>query len=149
MMVSFPPSPLLACDAHASSDSGAMGSYVVFILAGLYPVPSTRQYLIVSPWFPQINFTNPLFGTTTSIVAKNFNGNPTGNLSTTGSTAAGKNIFVKSVSINGTQAASNCYLDFDVFEKGGVVELEMTNQRNVSCGAGAGALPPSLSTGGL
>ena len=58
------------------ADSGAMGSYVAFYLAGLYPVPATQQYLLGSPWFPQISFHNPKLGTTTTIKANNFRGNP-------------------------------------------------------------------------
>lgn len=53
-----------------------MASYVVFYLAGLYPVPSTRQYLLSSPFFPKVEIFNPLFNSTTSIVATNFDGNP-------------------------------------------------------------------------
>lgn len=53
-----------------------MGSYVAFYLAGLYPVPSTRQLLLSSPFFPQISFANPAFGHTTTIRAVNFKGNP-------------------------------------------------------------------------
>jgi len=50
---------------------GAMASYVVFYLAGLYPLPGTRQFLLASPYFPSISFTNPLFNTTTTIEASN------------------------------------------------------------------------------
>ena len=46
-----------------------MASYVVFFLAGLYPVPATKQYLLSSPFFPQISFFNPAFNSTTTIVA--------------------------------------------------------------------------------
>ncbi len=53
-------------------DSGAMGSYVVFNLAGLYPVPATKQFLLSSPFFPSVSFFNPLFNTKTTIRAINF-----------------------------------------------------------------------------
>ena len=46
-----------------NDDSGAMGSYVVSYLAGLYPVPATRQYLLSSSYFPSISFFNPIFNT--------------------------------------------------------------------------------------
>ena len=55
---------------------GAMGSYATFYLAGLYPLPATSQYLLSSPFFPQISFFNPLFNTTTTITSKGFTGNP-------------------------------------------------------------------------
>ena len=53
-----------------------MGSYAAFYLAGLYPLPATKQYLLSSPFFPQISFHNPLSNTTTTIVSKGFTGNP-------------------------------------------------------------------------
>ena len=36
-----------------------MGSYVAFYLAGLYPLPATKQFLLSSPYFPSISFFNP------------------------------------------------------------------------------------------
>lgn len=53
-----------------------MASYVAFYLAGLYPLPATRQYLLASPYFPQISFYNPIFNKTTTIIANGFSGNP-------------------------------------------------------------------------
>ena len=64
-----------------------MGSYAFFYLAGLYPVPSTRQLLLSSPFFPSISFTNPVLDTTTTIIAHNFTGNP--------ADGTGGNVFVK------------------------------------------------------
>lgn len=69
------------------SGVGAMGSYVAFYLAGMYPLPATRQYLLSSPYFPQISFFNPVFNSTTTIKANGFRGNP--------SNGAGGNVFVK------------------------------------------------------
>ncbi|OCH84461.1 glycoside hydrolase family 92 protein [Obba rivulosa] len=124
-----------------NDDSGAMGSYVAFYLAGLYPVPATQQYLLGSPWFPQISFHNPTLGTTTTIKANGFRGNPVN--------GTGGNVFVKSVTIDGVLSKSNCFLEWDVFQKGSTVELELTDDISVTCGEGDGALPPSLSTGGF
>ncbi|KAG6888312.1 hypothetical protein C0995_009249 [Termitomyces sp. Mi166 len=59
-----------------NDDSGAMGSYAAFYLAGLYPLPATQQFLLSSPYFREISFFNPVLNTTTRIVANNFNGNP-------------------------------------------------------------------------
>ncbi|GLB36560.1 putative glycoside hydrolase family 92 protein [Lyophyllum shimeji] len=123
-----------------NDDSGAMGSYAAFYLAGLYPLPATRQFLLSSPYFRQISFFNPVFNTTTVIRSKNFNGNP--------STGTGGRLFVQSVTVNGQPYKSNCYLDWDVFTSGSVIELTLTDNINVTCGNGANALPPSLSTGG-
>jgi len=70
-----------------ASFAGAMGSYVAFYLAGLYPVPATRQFLLSSPYFPQISFKNPAFNKTTTIRSKNFSGNP--------DNGTGGNVFVQ------------------------------------------------------
>lgn len=53
-----------------------MGSYAAFYLAGMYPVPATRQILLSSPYFPEISFYNPTFDKTTTIKANGFQGNP-------------------------------------------------------------------------
>ncbi|TDL18249.1 glycoside hydrolase family 92 protein [Rickenella mellea] len=123
-----------------NDDSGAMASYAFFYLAGMYPLPATKQYLLSSPYFPQISFFNPLFNSTTTIKANGFKGNP--------KNGTGGTVFVQSVKVNGQPYKSNCYLDWDVFKNGSLVELQLTNNINVTCGTGPNALPPSLSTGG-
>ncbi|KAF7289771.1 Glycoside hydrolase family 92 protein [Mycena indigotica] len=123
-----------------NDDSGAMASYVFFYLAGMYPLPATKQILLSSPYFPSISFTNPLLKKTTTIKVTNFVGNP--------SDGTGGTVFVKSVKVNGKAYKSNCYLEWDVFTSGSTVELELTDDINVTCGKGKDALPPSLSTGG-
>lgn len=55
----------------------------------------------------------------------------------------------QSVTVNGESYKSNCFLDWDVFTNGSLVELTLTDNPNVSCGADSEALPPSLSTGGF
>ncbi|QRW15832.1 glycoside hydrolase family 92 protein [Rhizoctonia solani] len=94
--------------------SGAMASYAAFYLIGLYPLPATRQILLSSPWFPSVNITNAFTNTTTTINAINFNGN--GN-------SSGDRVYVRNVTVNGQIWKSRCWLDWDVFEKGGVVDL--------------------------
>jgi len=49
--------------------------------------------------------------------------------------------------VNGSPYKSNCYLDWDVFVNGSLIELTLTDDITVTCG-GVNALPPSLSTGG-
>ncbi|KAF9044979.1 glycoside hydrolase family 92 protein [Panaeolus papilionaceus] len=123
-----------------NDDSGAMGSYAAFYLLGMYPLPATQQVLISSPYFPKISFFNPLFNTTTTIIANGFKGNP--------ADGTGGNVFVKSVTINGKPWHSNCFINWDVFVAGSTVELELTDDINVTCGNDTSALPPSVSTGG-
>ncbi|KAI1787036.1 glycoside hydrolase family 92 protein [Ganoderma leucocontextum] len=125
-----------------NDDSGAMGSYVAFYLAGLYPVPATRQFLLSSPYFPSVAFFNPVLNTTTTIRATNFAGNP--------ADGTGGTVFVESVRIDGVEAESSCFLEWEVFERGATVELTLTDDIDVGCGGnGVDTLPPSLSTGGF
>ena len=65
-------------------------------------------------------------------IANGFQGNP--------SDGTSGNVFVE---VSPTQIL------WDVFESGSVVELQLTNNINVTCGGGPDALPPSLSTGGF
>ncbi|KAF8624708.1 hypothetical protein AX17_007039 [Amanita inopinata Kibby_2008] len=123
-----------------NDDSGAMASYAAFYLAGMYPLPATRQILLSSPYFKQISFFNPVYNSTTVIRSTNFQGNP--------STGTGGHVFVERVTVNGQPYKSNCYLDWDVFTSSSVVELTLTDNINVTCGNGKDALPPSISTGG-
>ncbi|KAF9259596.1 glycoside hydrolase family 92 protein [Marasmius fiardii PR-910] len=123
-----------------NDDSGAMGSYAAFYLAGLYPLPATRQFLLSSSYFPSISFFNPAFNSTTTIKSIGFQGNP--------ENGTGGKVFVKSVKVDGKPYKSNCYLDWDVFINGSTVELTLTDDIGVTCGNGTDALPPSLSTGG-
>ncbi|KAH9828540.1 uncharacterized protein C8Q71DRAFT_719243, partial [Rhodofomes roseus] len=53
------------------------------------------------------------------------------------------------VTINGEAWNSTCYRDWSAFEAGATMELQLTDNANVTCGDGPQALPPSLSTGGF
>ncbi|CAE6514933.1 unnamed protein product, partial [Rhizoctonia solani] len=113
-----------------NDDSGAMASYAAFYLLGLYPLPATRQVLLSSPWFPTINITNAFTNTTTTIHAINFQEQGA--------------VYVQNVTINGEPWKSRCWLDWSVFEQGGVVDLVLGKDDGLACGE----LPASLSTGG-
>ena len=49
-----------------------MGSYVVFYMLGLYPLPATKQVLLSSPYFPEVTIYNPLYETNTTIRCTNW-----------------------------------------------------------------------------
>ncbi|KAH8104929.1 glycoside hydrolase family 92 protein [Phellopilus nigrolimitatus] len=123
-----------------NDDSGAMGSYVVFNMLGLYPLPATREFLVSSPYFRTVRVYNPVMRTTTTINARWARGNP--------ADGRGGMIYVKSIRINGQPWHSNCYIEWIVFEIGATVDLELTDDRTGTCGAAESSLPPSLSTGG-
>ncbi|KAI0033572.1 glycoside hydrolase family 92 protein [Vararia minispora EC-137] len=116
--------------------SGAMGSYAFFVLAGLYPLPATRQLLLSSPYFPSISFFNPLFNAKATIKVTNFEG------------ANSTKIFVQDVLVDGQPWHSRCFIEWDVFERGSTVEITLTDDITLPCGDSPNALPPSLSTGG-
>ncbi|CAE7130362.1 unnamed protein product [Rhizoctonia solani] len=113
-----------------NDDSGAMASYAAFYLLGLYPLPATRQVLLSSPWFPSVNITNAFTNTITTLNAINFN-------------QPGA-VYVQNVTVDGQPWKSRCWLDWGVFEKGGVVDLVLGKDNGLGCGE----LPASLSTGG-
>ncbi|QRV87315.1 glycoside hydrolase family 92 protein [Ceratobasidium sp. AG-Ba] len=123
-----------------NDDSGAMASFAAFYLVGLYPLPATRQVLVSSPWFPTINITNSVTGATTTINALGFKGNPT--------ESQRGDIFVQNITVNDKPWESRCWLDWDVFETGGRVDLQLGDSANQTCGESTAALPASLSTGG-
>ncbi|KAJ2924654.1 hypothetical protein H1R20_g12427, partial [Candolleomyces eurysporus] len=101
-----------------NDDSGAMGSYTAFSLLGMYPLPATRQLLISSSYFPVVEFVNPVYNTTTTFKT------------------TGPGIFVKAVTIDGEPWHSTCYIEWGVFEKGSVVELELSEDESLGCGEG-------------
>jgi hypothetical protein len=109
-------------------------------------VPSTTQYLVVSPYIPSYTIHNSYLNVSTTFTAKNFDSR---SVSANGTIPAGVPAYVKSVSINGVEAPSRCHFDFyDVFRVGGEVVLELTADKDEanSCGA---SVPDSLSTGGF
>ncbi|KAH1449550.1 hypothetical protein KXV92_000289, partial [Aspergillus fumigatus] len=40
-----------------NSDAGAMNSWLVWQMLGLYPLASQPVYRSISPWFPELNMT--------------------------------------------------------------------------------------------
>lgn len=138
-----------------NDDNGAMATLLLFHLLGLYPVPSTREFLIVSPFVPSYTLTNSVFGTVT-VTAKNFDPS-----SLTQKIPSGARAYVKSVSINGKTQPSRCKIEFDdlfpaAAAKGKSAQahtdivFEMATKKEVSnCGPAATDLPSSMSTGGF
>ncbi|KIJ68131.1 glycoside hydrolase family 92 protein [Hydnomerulius pinastri MD-312] len=127
-----------------NDDQAAMATLLTFHLLGLYPVPSSTHYLIVSPFVPKYTIHNSYLNASTTVTVKNYDPK-----SVAYPIPKGVAAYVKSVSINGKPAASRCYVDFyDTFRVGGEIEIELTADKNEanSCG---GPVPESLSTGGF
>jgi hypothetical protein len=53
-----------------------MGSFVAFLMLGLYPMPGTKQFLITTPYFPRFTIYNPVYDKTATFTTKGFVGNP-------------------------------------------------------------------------
>ncbi|KDQ27557.1 glycoside hydrolase family 92 protein [Pleurotus ostreatus PC15] len=127
-----------------NDDQAAMASLLSFHLLGLYPVPSTTQFLILSPFTPKYTIHNSFLNVSTTVTTKNFDA-----ASVRETIPRGAAAYVKSVTVNGAPTASRCHFDFyDVFRLGGDVVIEVTADRAAvdSCG---GTVPESISTGGF
>ncbi|GJJ06144.1 hypothetical protein Clacol_000333 [Clathrus columnatus] len=126
-----------------NDDQCAMGTWLIFHLLGLYPVPSTTQYLVLSPFLPTYTIHNTELGTSTTVTVEGFDPS-----SVAPTIPKGASAYVKSVFINGAASASNCHIDFyDTFRVGGNITIQLTSNKSEANDCG-GSLPDSLSTGG-
>lgn len=92
-----------------NSDAGALNSWLIWQMLGLYPIVTTPVYLIESPWFSDINMT--------------INGNRT--LRITAESLSDDSYFVQGVKINGKQWDRNWFDHEDVMIDGGLIEFVM------------------------
>ncbi|ESK84677.1 glycoside hydrolase family 92 protein [Moniliophthora roreri MCA 2997] len=127
-----------------NDDQGAMASLLIWHLLGLYPIPSTTQILVISPFIPKYTIHNDYLGKSTTVTVKGYDRN-----SVQKSIPQGAAAYVKSVTINGKPSFSRCHIDFyDVFRVGGDVVIEVTANK-AEANDCLGAIPDSLSTGGF
>ena len=143
-----------------------MASLLTFHLLGLYPgkhfrspfsyadgrshvlldvtVPSTTQFLILSPFIPKYTIHNSYMNASTTVTVKNYDVK-----SVQKNIPVGASGYVKNVTINGKPAASRCHFDFyDTFRLGGEVVIELTADK-ASADDCAGSVPESISNGGF
>jgi len=121
-----------------------MATLLSFHLLGLYPVPSTTQLLVLSPFTPRYTIHNSFLNISTTVTVVNFSPR-----SVRREIPFGVPAYVKSVTINGKPSTSRCYFDFyDVFRLGGDIVITLTADKTAvdSC---EGGVPESLSTGGF
>ncbi|GLB41005.1 putative glycoside hydrolase family 92 protein [Lyophyllum shimeji] len=130
-----------------NDDSGAMASLLVFHLMGLYPVPSSTQFLIGSPFLSSYTISNNALGTRTTFTVRGFDAT-----TLVSAPPKGSRLFVKRVIVNGEAKGSVCWIDFGDVVGGGEVVIEVDGDAEAAkargCGEGQGALPDSLETGG-
>ncbi|RDX47875.1 glycoside hydrolase family 92 protein [Lentinus brumalis] len=127
-----------------NDDQAAMATLLAFHLLGIYPVPSTSQFLVLSPFTPKYTIHNSYLNVSTTVTTKGFDARSVKKTIPKGAAA-----YVKSVTVNGVESPNRCHFDFyDVFRVGGDVVIEVTADKNAvdDCGSG---LPESISTGGF
>lgn len=131
-----------------NDDSGAMAALLSFHILGLYPVVSTRQFLIGSPLVSSYALSNDLFGTTTTVTVQGFD--PASLNATPANNTA---LYVTRITINGAASESLCWITFDDLTKGNnitiTVDEDATGAAARGCGPSPNALPSSLETGGF
>ncbi|THH13167.1 hypothetical protein EW146_g7023 [Bondarzewia mesenterica] len=116
-----------------NDDQAAMATLLAFHLLGLYPVPSSTELLVLSPFTPKYTIHNDYLNASTTVVAQNFDP-----ASVNGTIPAGTAAYVKSVTVNNQTAPSTCHFDFyDTFRVGGVIVIELTADKDAvdDCGA--------------
>lgn len=121
-----------------------MATLLSFHLLGLYPVPSTTQLLVLSPFIPRYTIHNSFLNISTTVTVNNFSSR-----SIRRKIPSGVPAYVESVTINGKPSTSRCYFDFyDAFRLGGDIVITLTADKAAadSC---EGGVPESLSTGGF
>ncbi|EKV07066.1 hypothetical protein PDIG_75800 [Penicillium digitatum PHI26] len=113
-----------------NDDSGAMGSFVVLSMMGLWPVPGQDVYLITPPYFNEVSIRNALTGKVATI--RNINFDP-----------SYKSIYIQSAKWNDKPWTNN-WITHDFFADGGILELVLGPKESV-WGTHVQDLPPSLS----
>lgn len=93
-----------------NSDAGALNSWLIWVMMGLYPVATQTVYLIGSPWFSEFNMTLA-GGKVLTIKANNLDNHDS--------------YYVQSVKVNGRPWSKNWLKHDDVMVHGGLIEFEM------------------------
>lgn len=115
-----------------NDDSGAMGTFVLFSMLGIFPSAGQNVYLVIPPFFPKISITNPQTGKTAIIRSVNFD--PTY-----------KNVYIQAAKLNGRPYTKN-WIDHNFFLNGGRLDLVL-GETESTWGTRQEDVPPSLSTG--
>ncbi|OSS44863.1 hypothetical protein B5807_10621 [Epicoccum nigrum] len=115
-----------------NDDSGAMASFTLFGMLGLFPNPGQNVYFITPPFFPSISVTNPLNNVTATVrVTKGFD-------------TEYRNLYIQRATLDGKEYTRN-WIGHEFFANGGVLELEVGSEES-RWGTDAKDRPPSMST---
>ncbi|KAG5351387.1 hypothetical protein C0989_006718 [Termitomyces sp. Mn162] len=127
-----------------NDDQAAMASLLAFHLLGLYPVPSTTEFIVLSPFIPRYTIHNSFLNVSTTVTTLNYDAK-----SVQKSIPSGTAAYVQNVTINGVPSTSRCHFDFyDTFRVGGEIVITLTADKTGADDC-LGDLPASLSTGGF
>ncbi|KAK0560031.1 hypothetical protein OC861_006435 [Tilletia horrida] len=133
-----------------NDDNGAMAALLLHWLIGFYPVPSTKELLILSPYIPEYLLKNPIKGNI-HVVVDGFDPASIGE-----TIPSNVKAFVDTITINGKPHSSRCRISWDELFPGSagatnevVFHLTADADKMNNCGpSGLSDLPLSLSTGG-
>ncbi|PYI17981.1 glycosyl hydrolase [Aspergillus violaceofuscus CBS 115571] len=110
-----------------NSDAGAMQTWILWNMIGLYPITGQSTFLIHSPWFESLTI-DLGEGKTLSVTATGGDGN------------GGGNVYVQSLKLNGKDWKKNWLAWEDIFAEGGTLDFELGQ---TASGWFTGELPPS------
>jgi putative alpha-1,2-mannosidase len=113
-----------------NDDSGAMGSFAVLSMMGLFPLHGQDVYLITPPFFQEVSVRNDVTGKVATI--RNVNFDPTYG-----------SIYIRKATRDGEPWTKN-WISHDFFAEGGVLELEL-GPKESDWGTRVEDLPPSMS----
>jgi putative alpha-1,2-mannosidase len=110
-----------------NSDAGAMQTWLLWNMIGLYPITGQTTFLIHSPWFESMTI--------------DLGGGKTLRIGSTGGDGNGdNNIYVQSLQVNGQPWTKNWLTWNDVFAHGGTLDFVLGSQpKNWT----SGEVPPS------
>ncbi|TEA13851.1 putative secreted glycosidase [Colletotrichum sidae] len=112
-----------------NDDSGAMGSFLAFVMMGLFPNPGQDVYLITPPFFESVEITHPQTGKTAKV--RNVNFDP-----------KYRNVYIQSATLDGEPYRRN-WLNHSFFTEGRELVLTL-GRRESSWGTRVQDLPPSV-----
>lgn len=115
-----------------NDDSGAMGSFTVFAMMGLFPNPGQNVYFIMPPFFEAVSIKHPVTGKTATVRNVNFD-------------SRYENIYIQRARLNGKEYTRN-WIGHEFFLNGGTLELTLGKEES-SWGTGQNDVPPSLGAG--
>jgi predicted alpha-1,2-mannosidase len=113
-----------------NEDGGQMSAWLVFSMAGLYPVcPGMPYYVLGSPTLDAVTI-HPPAGKSFTIRARN---------------NSSRNVYIQSATLNG-KPFTRTYLTHSEILKGGILLLQMGPRPNLQWGNNPADAPPSLSS---